>query len=648
MKTLALPDAKNWRAWATAAAAGASLDLARRSGMVMAATPIRSALFEVVAAGVVLLLCMAVACRCLSRDPGQCLSRVADSAWAAILASSIALTFPSTARWLWIVGLAVWLVLALASRPSARPALALKTALGCLLLVCAWRRFYPSWFEFFETGQSLSIAQMYGAGARPYLDVAPIHGWGSDGGFDAFLFRHLGTSLRLFLWHESAGSVLALLAMIAYSIVCLGPIWGAWAALIAVVVCPGFISRQALAFAALACLARGMKTRSASMALSAGVLAALEVFYSFEYGLVVLAGAILGFATELAANRWARAPDGPAASKIAAPFALGVAGGAAPFLLILAAQGSLTAFLRSSFLETPKWAETVWGLPAGSLWSALPFRFLGRAYPEVHCLFFGFALSIAASVLMIRAAGGRLGPVDRAMFVALSAGIASLRPMLGRLDEAHVARYGVLAVVPLTWSVMRAWRSGSARFVLTGVLVAGIAVSIHPRQVLTDHIDVIEGSARERQSFVPVSIPGSGGARLPAYDAQYIEEFRAYVDRHLGPGETFFDFSDQPTLYFVAGRQPPVPYMTVQQYESPERQREVLRDLERLKPPMVILPTPPYGALDGVSNDARAPLVARYLEEHYRPDGHAGVWLVGRRRADRRGQNVYPGFTVPE
>ena len=98
MKTLALPDAKIWRAWATVAGAGASPDLARRSGMVMAATPIRSALFEIVAAGVVLLLGMAVACRCLSREPGQCVSRVADSAWAAILASSIALAFPSTDR----------------------------------------------------------------------------------------------------------------------------------------------------------------------------------------------------------------------------------------------------------------------------------------------------------------------------------------------------------------------------------------------------------------------------------------------------------------------------------------------------------------------------------------------------------------------
>src|SRR5262249_30062431 len=162
-----------------------------------------------------------------------------------------------------------------------------------------------------------------------------------------------------------------------------------------------------------------------------------------------------------------------------------------------------------------------------------PIRFLGRPYPKVDCLVFGFGLALAASILLIRAAGGRPAAADPALCVAIAAGIAALRPMLGRVDPAHVSRYGVLAVVPLTWSVRQARRSGPARFVLTGALVFGIAVAIHPLPILREHVDVVEGATRRWRSFAPLPIPRSGGARLSTFDVQNIEAFRAYVDRRL-------------------------------------------------------------------------------------------------------------------
>jgi len=623
-----LRSALDWRICSPIILAGASLNLARRSGIAMAVTPIPSVLMESIVVGLLLVLICVCVCFSVLTEPVRCLSRAASSAWVGIAAAAIALALPSTPGWLCILGFIGWFLVACFNRPVHPRTAIFAAACLLLLLICGWRRFYPAWFDYFEAGHSLSPAQSYLAGAKPYLDIAPIHGWGSDGGFDAFLFRRFGASIRLFMWRESAGSVLALLMLIAYSVSCLGPVWGGWAALLSVVICPGLISRQVLAFAAMACLARALRGASSAWAVLAGVLAAFEIFYSLEYGIIVLVGVIVGLAMIWLLD--GRFEDSSASAfRLVLLFAVGVLGGAAPFLIALTGHGAVVAFLHGSFVDMSKWADVVWGLPAGPLWSALPLGFLAQS--DVHVLAIGFALALAASILLVLAATGRLDTTDRVIFVALAAGIAALRPMLGRLDGPHVARYGVFAAVPLTWSLMRSWRSGSARFALTGTLAVFVIAALHPLRALENHLAIVENSARQFRSSSPLTIARSGGALLPLYDVQNMVALRTYLDDNLRPGETFFDFANQPTLYFVADRRSPVRYMTVAQYEAPERQREVLSALEREQPPVVVLPTGMYANLDGVSNAERAPLVAQYVERHYRPDRQVGPWLIGRR-----------------
>jgi hypothetical protein len=75
----------------------------------------------------------------------------------------------------------------------------------------------------------------------------------------------------------------------------------------------------------------------------------------------------------------------------------------------------------------------------------------------------------------------------------------------------------------------------------------------------------------------------------------------------------------------------PVRYSTVAQYESLEKQREVIADLERVKPPVAILAWGIYSELD-VSNAERAPEVSRYLLSGYEPDAVVGDWYMARRK----------------
>ena len=69
---------------------------------------------------------------------------------------------------------------------------------------------------------------------------------------------------------------------------------------------------------------------------------------------------------------------------------------------------------------------------------------------------------------------------------------------------------------------------------------------------------------------------------------------------------------------------------------SPARARFPVQSNQRQRPRESVNPPNGRQALPVQRDAARAPLVARYIEEHYRPDGRAGVWLVGRRRADAR------------
>lgn len=75
---------------------------------------------------------------------------------------------------------------------------------------------------------------------------------------------------------------------------------------------------------------------------------------------------------------------------------------------------------------------------------------------------------------------------------------------------------------------------------------------------------------------------------------------------------------------------PPVLYSSVPSHETAEKQREVIAALERERPPVAILSSgTPSDVFDSVPNRDRAPLVARFLDTHYRVVGKVGRRTVG-------------------
>jgi hypothetical protein len=617
---------------------GASLAFARRAGF--GAKPAAADLATELSIAAILLPAIALAaCLLLFRHPGRALRRLGAAAPLAVGLSAAIVLFGGRAGWSSALALAL-LPAAAAWRPAervSRPGLC--AALLLLVFACGWRLsrapFLP--VEPFEDGCSLAFAQAYLHGARPYAETYPLHGWGSDGGVDGFAFRHFGATLRVYRLRTAFFAALAPLAMAGSCVAALGAgIWGVFAFLVSASFSPRLIERQALAFAALIPLFLSFRPGSRRRALraAAGAITGLEILYSLEYGLIVFLGisAALVLLPILEA-RLRRLRLGLAAC---AHFWAGVLAGAFPFLVLLAARGVLGDFMRISFVELPRWVTPVWGLPAGDVWKALsPVRdvpaFAALLAGAGMQFFFVMALlAIAGTTLLLRSASGELDSEDRAAWVAFGVAAFALRGVLGRADESHLWNYSVFAGIPAVWLLRFIWRS-EARAVLFPVALLFLLVRLHPLRGVEDTLRLVASTGDPAAHADRAEPPRSGGERLPAGQAKELSDFRRAIDERLGPGQTFFDFANQPALYFFADRVPPVRFHTVAQYESEEKQREVLEALERTKPPVAVFTDTFYSSLD-VSNAERAPSVARYLAEHYLPDATVGSWRLERRR----------------
>lgn len=497
---------------------------------------------------------------------------------------------------------------------------------------------YGAWggLDLFEDGQILLGAQELARGARPYLDVYPVHGWGADGGWDSVLFRLFDEQLRVFRARRAVMTGLALAFLGVASVLCFGDAaWGAVGLLASLAFCPFLSERQMFPLLALCFLIRAARTMGSREWLWAGVLSAVTLFSTLDFGMIFVVAGCAGPLVLVLLERTALRR----ASAATLRFVLGAALGSAPFAVYLAIRGALPAFVRVSFWDIGAEVTGAWGLPAPSLAQAARDGTLASFVASadfVPSLWLLLAVLLAAGVLLVfRAADRAITPSDRAATICLLVAIVALRGALGRADVGHRMLYGVFAGLPAAWVLYRAISASTARRLTAAVAILAFLVFLRPDRVIALESSLIVEARHRSQGELPSSgrVPGLGSARLPIEQARELSALRILVDRMVPPGKTFFDFGNEPGLYFVLKRRSPVRYSSVPCYETPQKQREVIAALERERPPLAILASgTPKDAFDGVYNRDRAPLVAKYLDVNYRVLGRLGTRTLGVRR----------------
>ncbi len=623
--------------------AGAAWDLARRSDPSHNANLVGDPLIEVVVSAAIFLALavLAVDRTGHSRRLSSRLRRLASLAPLSVCFSALALVFWRRSPMFLAAALLLFTVpFALKRIPFIRHAF--KLAVLVFLLSCGATIYYQPFapIDLYEDGHRLTYAQSYLRGAKPYLETSPIHGWGYDGGVDAFAFRLTGASLETF---RTRSALTAALTLACAAVACFAAFgsagWSIVAFLLTLSFCPFVSERQLLVFGSLSLLAWGARTGRKAAWILAGVLAGWEIFFSLDMGLILLLGGLFGVVLRpWLESGWRRANDGLRQSLW---FLLGVAAGALPFLSGLAARGAFSEFIRVSFREIPAIASDTWGLPAGSLTLALRQANTVDALARVLsgetmiAAFLIVVLTVTGIVYLQRAIRGAFDHSDGVTWLFFAIACVALRGALGRADAGHAALYGVFAAVPIAWLLRRALGTMRWSLAFSLALALLLLVRLHPLQTLGVELGAVSEAARNRALLAANGAPGrpGGHAGLPREQAEELAVLKTYLDARLSPDETFFDFSNEPGLYFFTGRAMPIRFLATPFYETTAGQDEVIQALERNKPPVVILASGTWTDMfDQVPNRRRAPLVATYLDTHYTAGDRVSRWTIGVRR----------------
>lgn len=475
--------------------------------------------------------------------------------------------------------------------------------------------------DFFEDGHSLLPASEYLGGELPYRDTQPAHGLMEDGLFDFLSMRAGGEDAGTRSKARFTIGNLTTVALYAAAFAATGSAEGAFFAVLLSIMTGAF--RMQVRFVppliTLALIANAVRRRRPQQLRSAGAL-------SVVCGLTSLDTALYTFLTLVLAV--ARFPGPKRAAWRAA--AAGIAVAVIPLFAGLAVLGIADDFFRTTFVETlvigPAYTLDFF-TPSRALEDAPGFPEALRAVldPQSYLIFFWCAATLFAAVMLRRRAARRTEPLVLFAFWIVISAIS--------YAERHHLYFAMLAAVMIVAAVLSLLRR---RSVLALPAIAALIVLAMP----TTHLGVVSWMRRARgpvdAAWGEISnLPRARGALFHQHDVAVIESVRRYLSLSLAHDETFLDFTNSGILFFLTGRDNPIREYEVAFYQTEEKQREVIRRIERdPRIRAVLVPVNPAGrfSVDGIPNSTRAPLVWHFLQQNFTPDFEEGEVAFWRRK----------------
>ncbi len=541
---------------------------------------------------------------------------------AAALVLPVALLGPRPDAFFVAAGVAVYVVPAIArlvvifvpATPRVSRALVVALLLPgsvTALAAATWTR-GPRAADVFEDGHALLPASEYLRGEKPYRDILPGHGLVSDGGLALVQLKIFGDDYGGLSRGEKATGLLFNPAFYALGLGATGsPAFGFFGLVLSFLFFPQYVHFRPMASLwtlALVLYAARSKRRSAWYAAGAALPVGLCIAVEYATYTAAAVAVALWVARGRRLDHLRRVLFGALAS-------------AAAVALVFGLLGVLSGFLHATFVFVPALLPVyALGFPklprprdAAALWASV-------GDPTV--LLYAF---VALSVVLLGAflpRAPRVGPRARAALPVMAWAVAAMPSVLERWHVGYplfVVPVGLLLLV--RWA--GGWRPWTSPFRLVPPAVLGaLALARHPVFLSLLLAGQIAQPSRGPADYRPLEAPPRArGALFGPTDAKLIASTAAMLRRaRLRPDDTWFDFVGAPGLYYLFDRDCPIRYYEVGFYETEDAQREVIRAIEgnpRVRAALVSGLWPV--AIDGVSNDRRAPLVAAYLRERFRP-----------------------------
>jgi hypothetical protein len=204
--------------------------------------------------------------------------------------------------------------------------------------------------------------------------------------------------------------------------------------------------------------------------------------------------------------------------------------------------------------------------------------------------------------------------------------LGMLHYLLARPDVFHAAPLAVMVAILAAWA--------AARITVVAV-VALVALGC----------TVVEGLDRSwlvlREETVPLHVAGAGGIRVPPATARDVEATVRAVQARTAPGEPIYVATRRadlvtagdPLLYVLARRPNPTRYdiQAPGVVTSAPVQREIVADLERTRPAVVVRDASPVTAApepNAAGRSSGVRLLDAYLARAYRPEERHGDLIV--------------------
>ena len=405
--------------------------------------------------------------------------------------------------------------------------------------------------------------------------------------------------------------------------------------------------RTGIGLAAIAALARYLKSGAARALVVSGAAVGLGVFFSQEAGVAAGAAVATGLALDLACRRKAWR----AAGESAALFAAGAALTSIPPIVWSAAHGALPEMLRNLFgfarLRVLGHGAQPFPVPSAALTG-------GDAF-EIAAAYFGPVLyAFAAFRVGARLLRGDYAPRTSALAAVIVYGVVLFASPLSRPDLTHVLFamppafvLAVLFAEEAAAVVVRsggAWARRTAAAAFLAAVLAGLSVfgadardnvALFSRQVWLTLSGRFRGPAEDGARTL--DLPAGGGIRLPQDRAEEIESVVRYLRSVTAPNEPFWAFPNEPMLNVLADRPLSNPYPLSLFAVTRAQRLDLIACVERGGARYAVVNQKPT-IVDGIPSQDAVPELWSYLETHFVPERRIGRFVVMRRAPSGRGE----------
>ncbi|HEY2093113.1 MAG TPA: hypothetical protein VGJ81_14610 [Thermoanaerobaculia bacterium] len=475
--------------------------------------------------------------------------------------------------------------------------------------------------DLFEDSHHIAPGWEVFHGARPYKDVVPMHGLIDDSLLDAAIMRFskptVGSVLKI------RGTIATLIGPCLY-FVAFAATGSPEAGILAffTTVMMGYSVggiRFVPSLIVLAFVAAAVRRRNARLLAWAGGFCVVAGLTSLDMGLY---SALVTLAATFRFHDRKRAFK---QTTIGVAIVFGVA------LLGMLIGGFLLDFFRVTLFEIASLGPvyTLRPLEGG------PPQSLDRQFPEILTAVFDqrgmmylawtFAIILFA-VMLTRRSTRRTEPLFVMAAFVIATGISYA-------ERQHIYYHFILPAFIVTAAfVLIRRRSTFARIGGVGLVVALVFLTNFTIHFAIDTYLRRSGGPTD-PSWREVGLPTGRSALYHADDIEFIDTVHRWLDSHLGPGDTFYDFTDHTILYMLTQRRMPVRQVEVATCEKPECQREVIARLDgnpHVK--AVLVSAEKNSGVDLVPNSKRAPLIWQYIQENFEPDMTEGRVTIWRRK----------------